>query len=88
MTEYLKFSFEPFADQKSVNSLADFLSHVHSQYDFNGFEQVVPVIAKDVAVGLKYLLDNDIVHRDLKRANILVSNQHYTHMHADELEFM
>ena len=47
MTEYLKFSFEPFADQKSVNSLADFLSHVHSQYDFNGFEQVVPVIAKN-----------------------------------------
>ena len=88
MTEYLKFSFEPFADQKSVNSLADFLSHVHSQYDFNGFEQVVPVIAKDVAVGLKYLHDNDIVHRDLKPANILVSNQHYTHMHGDELEFM
>ena len=46
ITEYLKFSFEPFADQKSVNSLADFLSHVHSQYDLNGFEQVVPVIAK------------------------------------------
>ena len=48
MTEYLKFSFEPFDGPKSVNSLADFLSHVHSQYDFNGFEQVVPVIAKDV----------------------------------------
>ena len=88
MTEYLKFSFEPFDDPKSVNSLADFLSHVHSQYDFNGFEQVVPVIAKDVAVGLKYLHDNDIVHRDLKPANILVSNQHYAHMHGDELEFM
>ena len=62
MTEYMKFSFEPFDDPKSVNSLADFLSHVHSQYDFNGFKQVVPVIAKDVAVGLKCLHDNDIVH--------------------------
>lgn len=89
MTEYVKFSFEPFEDQTSVSSLADFLSHVHSQYHvFSGFEHVVPAIAKDVANGLKYLHDNNIVHRDLKPANILVSNQHYTHMHGDELEFM
>ena len=88
MTEYVQFSFEQFEDSKIVNSLGDFLPHVHSRYDFKGFEHVAPVIAKDVAVGLKFLHDNDVVHRDLKPANILLSNQHYAHMKGDELEFM
>ena len=52
------------------------------------FEHVVPVIAKEVAVGLKFLHENGIAHRDLKPANILLSNDHYIHMCGDELEFM
>lgn len=88
MTEYVAFSFERFDDEKVVSSLSDFLVHVHSHYDFKGFEHVVPIVAKDVAVGLKFLHDNDIVHRDLKPANILLTIKHYVHMPEDELQFI
>ena len=88
MTEYVKFSFRPFEDDRVVSSLSEFLSHADLQYEFKGFEHVVPVIAKEVAVGLKFLHENGIAHRDLKPANILLSNDHYIHMCGDELEFM
>ena len=87
MTEYVAFSFERFDDEKVVSSLSDFLVHVRSHYDFKGFEHVVPIVAKDVAVGLKFLHDSDIVHRDVKPANILLTNKHYVHMPEDELQF-
>ena len=80
------FSFERFDDEKVVSLLSDFLVHVHSHYDFKGFEHIVPIVAKDVAVGLKFLHDNDIVHRDLKPANILLTNKHYVHMFTILLE--
>ena len=51
-------------------------------------EHVVPVIAKEVAVGLKFLHENGIAHRDLKPANILLTNDHYIDVCGDELEFM
>lgn len=61
--------------------------HVHSHYDFKGFEHVVPINAKDDAVGLKFLHDNDIEHRDLNLANTLLTNKHYVQMPEDELQF-
>ena len=88
MTEYGKFSFRPFEDDRVVSSLSEFLSHADLQFEFKGFEHVVPVIAKEVAVGLKFLHENGIAHRDLKPANILLSNDHYIHVCGDELEFM
>ena len=88
MTEYVKFSFRPFEDDRVVSSLSEFLSHADLQYKFKGFEHVVPVIAKEVAVGLKFLHENGIAYRDLKPANILLSNDHYIHVCGDGLEFM
>ena len=88
MTEYVKFSFRPFEDDRVVSSLSEFLSHADLQYQFKGFEHVVPVIAKEVAVGLNFPHENGIAHRDLKPANILLSNDHYIHVCGDELEFM
>ena len=41
-------------------------------------------ICKDVASGLGYLHSKDIVHRDLKTANVLVSNQHYSNITSEE----
>ena len=88
MNEYVKFSFRPFEDDRVVSSLSEFLSHTDLQFEFKGFEHVVPVIAKEVAVGLKFLQENGIAHRDLKPTNILLSNDHYIHVCGDELEFM
>ena len=88
MTEYVKFSFRPFEDDTVVSSLSEFPSHVDLQYGFEGFEHAIPLIAKEVAVGLKFLHENGIVHRDLKPANILLSNDHYIHTRGDEFEFM
>ena len=45
---------------------------------------MVTKIAKDVANGLCYFHSKDIVHRDLKTANVLVSNQHYSNMPSKE----
>ena len=88
MTEYVTFSFRPFEDYRVVSSLLEFLSHADLQYEFKGFEHVVPVIAKEVAVGLKFLHVGGIAHGDLKAANILLSNDHYIHVCGDELEFI
>ena len=88
MTEYVTFSFRPFEDYRVVSSLLEFLSHADLQYEFKGFEHVVPVIAKEVAVGLKFLHVGGIAHGDLKPANILLSNDHYIHVCGDELEFI
>ena len=71
-----------------MSSLADFLCHVNTHYSFTGFEHVVPAIAKDIAIGLNFLHKNDIVHGDLKPANILVSNKHYAHIQGEELQSM
>ena len=88
MIEYVKFSFRPFEDDRVVSSLSEFLSHADLQFEFKGFEHVVPVIAKEVAVGLNFPHENGIAHRDLKPVNILLSNDHYIHVWGDELEFM
>ena len=88
MTNDVKFSFRPFEDDRVASSLSEFLSHADLQYEFKGFEHVFPVIAKEVAVGLKFLHENGIAHRDLKPANILLSNDHYIYVCGDELEFM
>ena len=88
MTEYVKFSFRPFEDYRVVSSLSELLSHADLQYEFKGFEHVVPVIAKEVAVGLKFVHEDGIAQGDLKPANILLSNDHYIHVCGDELELI
>ena len=71
MIEYVKFSFRPFEDDRVVSFLSEFLSHADLQFEFKGFEHVVPVIAKEVAVGLNFLHESGKALRDLKPTNIL-----------------
>ena len=36
-------------------------------------------MARDIGKGLAYLHENNMVHRDIKPGNILVTNTHYAH---------
>ena len=49
----------------------------------SGKEEMIPSliclhieIPEDIALGVQYLHDQNIVHRDIKLGNVLVSNQH------------
>ena len=84
MQEYISFRFHPFGDETSTSSLAQFLSHADSYYDFDGFVHLQPLITRDIISGLSFLHGKDIVHRDMKPANILVGNQHLLRDAADD----
>lgn len=85
--EYVFFDFTPFGMETRVSSLADFLGTLDS-FDCKDFDSphVFSTICEDVAKGLKFLHDKDIAHRDLKDANILVSNQHYCDLDARDIQ--
>lgn len=88
MLEYVYFDFSIFGDEcdKKVHSLREFLVFVDKEQVLEDLNEcsVITKIAKDVANGLCYLHSKDIVHRDLKTANVLVSNQHYSNMASKE----
>lgn len=88
MLEYVCFDFSPFGDDidKKVHSLREFVAFVDNQDALEGFNDsgFFTKIAKDVASGLCYLHSKDVVHRDLKTANVLVSNQHYSSLVSED----
>ena len=88
MLEYVYFDFAVFGDEcdKRVHSLQEFLALVDKEQISEDLSEcgIVTTIAKDLANGLCYLHNKDIVHRDLKTANVLVSNQHYSNMARKE----
>jgi serine/threonine protein kinase len=86
MMEFVCFDFKPFGDEQQVNNLSDFLCHIDTHNDCEGFTHLMPVIARNVASGLEYLHEKDVIHRDIKTANVLVSNQHYSAI-SDEKKF-
>ena len=85
MLQYVYFDFAPFGLEGRVSSLQDFLDFTCVEKEIvRSFAGLHVKIAEDTALGLQYLHNNNIVHGDLKPANVLVSNQHYCH--ADNME--
>ena len=88
MQEYIGFNFTLFHDDVEVSSLQAFLRRLDTKYDFDGFEHLPIIMAKDISNGLLHLHNIGIAHRDLKPANILVSNQHFNGVGEEEKELL
>ena len=86
MLEYICFDFKPFGQDIRVSTLSDFLLKVDDA-NCEGNHDLVNYAAKEIIQGLAYLHSNGIVHRDLKSANMLVSNQQYSSLCVEDREF-
>ena len=69
-----------------MSAFSDFLLKIN-EHNCTGFQEVVDHAATEIVDGLAHLHSQGIAHRDLKTANILVSNHHYISLSTDSEEF-
>ena len=83
LMDYFCFDFSKFGRDVQVNSLHMFLEYINN-FCVKNFEIFFMVIAYDITKGLNYLHENKVADRDIKPANTLVSNRHYTSKETKE----
>ena len=76
MMELCEFSFISLGGTEVVISLDKCLNLMSEESYFTCFPGIRDVIARDITNTIAFLHGKDIAHRDIKRANILVSNSH------------
>ena len=78
--------FEPFNADKKVSSPYQFLPYMKEEDIFDSFPGIRNIIASDVVRAVSCVQSRDIVHRNIKLANALVSNFDYKSYEHKELE--
>ena len=84
MVELCEFSFIPFGGTQVVNFLDKFLILMNEESYFTCFPGIGN--ATDITNAIAYFHGKDIAHKDIKPANILVSNSHHSNLQGVDLK--
>ena len=79
MMEYCVFSFTLFHRIEKFSSLNQILQNLSIEDLFAYFPGIPNLRASDIGKSLAYLYDNNMVYRDIKAGNILVTDTNYAH---------
>lgn len=83
MLQCLYFNFMPFGLKNWVSSLQEYFNYKCVKEEvLSSFACLDSKIAEDTALGLQYLREVNLVQRDLKLGNMLISNQQYCHLRS------
>ena len=86
MMELCKLSFIPFGGTEVVNFLDKFLILMSEESYFTCFPEIGNATVRDITNAIAYFHGKDIAHKDIKPANILASNSHYSNLQRVDLK--